>query len=129
MMLFLDTSNPEQSVIYLLDKTAIRTHAWESRYSQSESLHAEIGKFLKKSKVDLRALKKVGTVIGPGPFSRVRTGVVTANALGYALKIPVVGVKKLGENLNFKSIMDEKGKGSVLVYYDRQPNITIPKKK
>jgi tRNA threonylcarbamoyl adenosine modification protein YeaZ len=129
MLLFLDTAGMEQTSIFLLDKKAIRAHSWPSKMSQQESLHSEIAKFLKKSKVDLKNLSAVGAVTGPGPFSRVRSGVVTANAFGYALQIPVVGIRKLGENLNFQSIMKMKGAKSISVYYDRKPNITKPKKK
>jgi hypothetical protein len=54
--------------------------------------------------------------------------VVTANTLGYALKIPVVGVKKLGTGLNLQAIYKQKSQKSVEVYYDRAPNITMAKK-
>ncbi len=130
MMLFIDTSGPEQTFFYLLDnKGLVKTYGWNSRRSQSENLHVEIEKFLKRNKLTLKKLNKLGVVTGPGSFSRVRTGVVTANTLAYALGIPVVGVKKLGTGINFSAVARDKGKKSVEVFYDRQPNITIPKKK
>jgi tRNA threonylcarbamoyladenosine biosynthesis protein TsaB len=128
MILFLDTSDPSQTAAYLLDKDSIKAHVWPSRFSQQEKLHGEIAKFLKKYKVSLQKLDKVGVVTGPGHFSRVRTGVVTANTLGYALNIPVIGVKKSGE-LDFKAILKDKGQKSVDVFYDREPNISKPKNK
>lgn len=128
MTLFLDTCDSEQTVIYLIDTKFLAAHIWPSKKTQQESLHIEIAKFLKKSKVLLKDLDKVGVVVGPGHFSRVRTGVVTANTLAYALGIPVVGIKKL-EEIDFKNILKLKGQKSVEVYYDREPNITAPKKK
>jgi tRNA threonylcarbamoyladenosine biosynthesis protein TsaB len=128
MILFLDTSDPAQTAVYLLSKDSIKAHIWPSQYSQQEKLHGEIAKFLKKYKVSMQKLDKVGVVTGPGPFSRVRTGVVTANTLGYALNIPVVGIKKTQE-LDFKAVLKDKGQKSVEVFYDRAPNISKPKKK
>lgn len=129
MMLFLDTSDQEQTSLYLLDDNAIRVHIWESRFDQSEKLHSEIAKFLKKYKIPLQKLTKLGVVTGPGQFSRIRTGVVTANTLAYALEIPIVGVRKLGTGINFSAVRKQKGQKSVEVYYDRAPNITKSKKK
>lgn len=128
MILLLDTSDPEQTAAYLLDKDSIKAHVWPSKFSQQEKLHSEIAKFLKKYKISLQKLKKIGVVTGPGHFSRVRTGVVTANTLGYALNIPVVGIKKT-EALDFKTVLKDKGQKSVEVFYDRAPNISKPKKK
>lgn len=128
MILFLDTSDPAQTALYLLDKDSLKAHIWKSQFSQQETLHGEIAKFLKKYKISLQKLTKLGVVTGPGPFSRVRTGVVTANTLGYALSIPVVGVKKT-DPIDFKFILKDKGSKAVEVFYDRAPNITKPKNK
>lgn len=130
MMLFLDTSHPEQTSLYLLDQKLLAAHIWESSRSQQEKLHQEISKLLKKNKVKLEQLDKIGVVTGPGFFSRVRSGVVTANTLAYALGVPVVGVKRVGQTeLDFKSILKMKGQNSVEVYYEKGPNITKPKKR
>jgi tRNA threonylcarbamoyl adenosine modification protein YeaZ len=128
MMLFLDTSDTEQTSLFLLDRDFMKAHIWKSKFTQAEKLHTEIEKFFKKQKLSFDKLEKVGVVVGPGPFSRVRTGVVVANTLAYALKIPVVGVRKLGTGINFSAVMKQKGVKSVEVFYDRAPNITKPKK-
>jgi tRNA threonylcarbamoyladenosine biosynthesis protein TsaB len=129
MILLFDTSDPEQTSFYLLQKDSLKAHVWLSHKKQAEIFHSEISKFLKKCKVGLQSLKKIAVVVGPGHFSRIRTGVVTANTLAYALKIPVIGIKKLGTGINFSALMKMKGQKSVDVYYDRQPNITKPRKK
>ncbi|HYC79605.1 MAG TPA: hypothetical protein VEC17_01105 [Candidatus Binatia bacterium] len=129
MMLFLDTSDHERTSLYLLGKDALKAHIWKSKFDQAEKLHTEIEKFLKKYKIALDKIEKIGVVVGPGHFSRVRTGVVVANTLGYVLNIPVVGVKKLGTGINFSAALKQKGQKTVDVYYDREPNITKPKKK
>lgn len=129
MMLFLDTSDSERTALYLLDKDFFKVEIIPSRRTQAEKIHSEIKKFIKKYRVPLKRLDRVGVVVGPGHFSRVRTGVATANALGFALNLPTVGVKKLGTNLNFPAILKEKGQKMVDVYYEKDPNITKPNKK
>jgi tRNA threonylcarbamoyladenosine biosynthesis protein TsaB len=129
MMLFLDTSDPERTSLFLIDKKIVSSKIWPSKKDQSEKLHSEIQKFLKKSKIPLQNLNKIGVVVGPGHFSRVRTGVVTANTLAYALNIPIVGVKKLGTGINFSSLIKQKGTKAVAVYYAKAPNITKAKTK
>jgi tRNA A37 threonylcarbamoyladenosine modification protein TsaB len=130
MLLFLDTSGADQTALYLVDAKSIRAHAWPSGRTQQETLHGELAKFMKKCRVPLAKVSKVGAVVGPGSFSRVRTGVVTANTLAYALGIPAVGYRKSGpvEDIDFRVLMKDKGGKSLDVYYDRAPNITKPKK-
>ena len=81
----------------------------------SERLLLELKQFLKKHKVALSDLQKIFVNPGPGGFSTTRTGVATANALAFALDIPLAEwpsgiVKKI-----------------VLPKYDKLPNITIGK--
>ncbi|OIP25496.1 hypothetical protein AUK11_00275 [bacterium CG2_30_37_16] len=70
---------------------------------------------------------------GPGPFTGIRVAVSIANALSYALKIPIVGIKdeknpekllEIGEEKLKKSPMDQ-----ILPFYDKEPHITFPKEK
>lgn len=51
-----------------------------------------------KFKIDLRDLRGVEVETGPGSFTGLRVGVSVANALGFALNIPVNG-KKTETNL------------------------------
>jgi len=129
MLLFFDTSGAEHTAIYLIGPKSIRAHVWASQRTQQETLHGELAKFLKKSRVPLSSVSRVGAVVGPGFFSRVRTGVVTANTLAYALDIPVTGYRKDSEEIDFAKVMTAKPGKSLTVYYDRPPNITKPKKK
>lgn len=90
MILFIDVSNPEVTLA-LIDQVMIRRLKFASQ-RLSESLLSAVEKFLRKNKLKIVDLKKIAVVTGPGPFSRMRTAVATANALAYALNIPVVGI-------------------------------------
>lgn len=60
---------------------------------QTEMVTPAIDQLFKRAKVKLAALEGIIVASGPGGFTAVRSGVVVANALGFALGIPVVGVE------------------------------------
>jgi len=79
--------------------------------------------------------KNIGGVIvytGPGPFTGVRVAVSIANALSYALGVPVAGVSKIDDKekmlrIGLKNLKEDNQK-IVFPVYDKEPNITKPKK-
>jgi len=113
----------------------------EKPYKQSELLLKTIEKLVQKQKIKLTDLSGIIVVSGPGQFSALRIGVVTANSLGFALDIPVVGVKlikswqDLQENEKLEKVW-EKGvklfknkrkfniRNQVVPEYGKEPNIT-----
>lgn len=84
-----------------------------------------------KNHTPFQKLSGIGVVSGPGPFTSLRVGVATANALGFALDIPVVGVRT-GRVSDFKAFVttaNAKLKKTKLFtpvkpYYGRAPHIT-----
>lgn len=60
---------------------------------QTEMVTPAIDLLLKKSRLKLSDLSGIIVAAGPGGFTAVRSGVVVANALGFAFAIPVVGVE------------------------------------
>lgn len=92
------------------------------------------------SLIDFKKLKVIVVNQGPGEFSALRIGISTANALAFALSLPIVGVcikdkverdeKEKVEWLWLKgSTLIRNGKKAkiILPYYDKEPNITIKK--
>jgi len=59
----------------------------------SQVLLPMIVKILKKNELNLKDLTAVEVNCGPGSFTGTRVGVSVANALGFALDIPVNGKK------------------------------------
>jgi len=64
----------------------------KSRNLQSENLNLEIAKLLQVNKVNLKDLKTIVINRGPGSYTGTRLGVSVANALGFVLNIPVIGL-------------------------------------
>jgi len=87
-------------------------------------LLVKIDKILSQNQVKLDNLKAVIVNQGPGSFTGLRVGISTANALAYALKIPVIGIKNQKNPLKlvkqgykkFKSIKS-KADSKVLPFY------------
>lgn len=66
----------------------------EKREYGSQVLLPMIEKILKRNKLDFKDLKAIEVETGQGSFTGLRVGVSVANALGYALNIPVNGKRK-----------------------------------
>jgi len=128
MILFIDTTNFETAHIALvLPDGKIRQMAWQGN-ELSETLLPNVQKLLQKAKVKITAIQKIAVRVGPGGFSRTRTGVAIANAFGFALNIPIVALK-VNESWDPSLLAAAKGQKMVAPVYGAEPNITMPKKK
>ncbi len=91
MILTLKTDNPTAVVALMHDGKEITTHSWTAHRQLAETLHQKIDEVLSMAGVELSSLDAIVVYAGPGSFTGLRIGVSVANALGYALNIPVVG--------------------------------------
>jgi len=143
MNLLISTERNDRFIVAILG-AGVRDFFVESEpYKQSELLLKSINSILIKNKINLKSLKKIFVVSGPGGFSALRVGVVTANTLAYSLNIPVGGIKI---NDSLSTLPDEKFvdklwqialktkkqkgfnlKGLVKPFYGQEPNITKKK--
>lgn len=89
MVLFIDTSNNKKTIVKL-DKDCLEQPSGPDKSQQVLSLIKQI---LKKNKKTLKDLTEIKVETGPGSFTGLRVGLAVANALGWALKIPVNGKK------------------------------------
>jgi tRNA threonylcarbamoyl adenosine modification protein YeaZ len=118
MTLYINTASYDEVIITLLEGTKkIANKKFKAGRNQAEKLLPAIDKLLKTKKIKLGQLKKIVVANFGGSFTSLRIGVVTANALGYALKIPVEA-----EN-NSKSVKKFSGYSIVEPIYNAEPNI------
>lgn len=124
MTLYINTVSSEEIIIALYDKAKLIVEKKISApRQQSEKLLPAIDKLLKSKKIKLADLKKIRVENYGGSFTSLRIGVITANALAYALKIPVEANSKINKkNKKFGAY------SIVEPIYDREPNIGISKK-
>jgi len=124
MTLYINTTSQDEIVIALRDGAKIiASRKIKAPRRQAEKLMPGIDRLLKSQKIRLNALKKIVVANQGGSFTALRIGVITANALAYALKIPVESEPKTArQNKKF-------GRYSIVEpLYDREPNIGIAKK-
>lgn len=95
-VLIIDTSSNKRTKVGL---SIDRKLFWEKQ--ESGKLHSQvvlplIDKILKSNNITPKNVTGIKVNRGPGSFTGIRVGIAIANALGFALKIPVNG-KKVGE--------------------------------
>jgi tRNA threonylcarbamoyladenosine biosynthesis protein TsaB len=124
MILYINTVLNDEIVIALYNKEKlIAEKKISAPRQQAEKLLPAIDKLLKAKKIKLSDLEKISVENYGGSFTSLRIGVITANALAYALKIPVEAKSKMNqENKKFGAY------SIVEPVYDREPNIGISKK-
>ncbi len=92
LLLAFDTATPAVTAA-VHDGTAVlaQTYQVDAR-RHGELLLPAIGRVLAEAGVDRRELTAIAVGVGPGPYTGLRVGLVTAAALGHALDLPVYGV-------------------------------------
>jgi tRNA threonylcarbamoyladenosine biosynthesis protein TsaB len=123
MVLYIDTTKGHDiEVVLKKNGKAVAQKKITARYAQAEKLLPLIDRILKDNKFNLKDIKKIEVNNNGGSFTALRIGVVTANALGYALGLPVKG--ELGIR-NWE--LGRKRFNVVEPIYSKEPNITQKK--
>lgn len=122
MILTIDTTDNSKLQIGLKQgKQVLVSVEQPANRDQAEKLLPIIKAMLTKQKLALSDLTKIVVGNGQGSFTSLRIGISTANALGYALNIPVED--SAGKSKRVKGIY------VVAPKYSGAPDITKPKKK
>lgn len=132
--LYIDTSQAAEIIIGLLlnGDFLVRKKIIAPR-RQSEKLLPAIDKLFFSRDLSLHDLKRVIVVNRGDSFTSLRIGVLTANALAYALRIPVVDaslIEKAGQNKqSYKNLGLKSFSGQSIVepVYNREANIGATK--
>lgn len=92
MLLAFDTATPLVSVALHDGQGVVAERLSVAAMKHGEQLAPLIEAVLADAGVDRRVLTKIVVGTGPGPFTGLRVGLVTARTLGHVLALPVVGV-------------------------------------
>ena len=143
MILFIDT-HAELITIALKNKDKLYIKTKESEYSHSVFTMPMIEEIFKESNSDIKDLKKIIVINGPGSFTGIRIGLSIAKTMAYALKIDINTISSLTAYLvsdNHKytrkavirdnkgyyiSAFDENNKVVVEEYYSNIDNLDYP---
>lgn len=118
MILKIDSTNSEKIKVELRDIGAkIIDLSILNQKIGSQVLLPSIVRILKKHKKTLSDVKSVEVNTGPGSFTGTRVGVSIANALGFALDIPVNGSPRFVESdSTSRSEVGKKAKIALPIY-------------
>jgi tRNA threonylcarbamoyl adenosine modification protein YeaZ len=121
MILTIDTTDNSRMVVGLKQgKQNLVLLEQSANKDQAEKLLPMIKELLDKQRIKLSDLTKIMVGNGKGSFTTLRIGISTANALGYALGIPVEDLKGKSKKV--------KGISVVIPKYEGKPDITVSKK-
>ncbi|HVO86695.1 MAG TPA: tRNA (adenosine(37)-N6)-threonylcarbamoyltransferase complex dimerization subunit type 1 TsaB [Candidatus Binatia bacterium] len=128
-VLIIRTDRPEAELGVFEDDKQLAYKKWTADRQLAKTINHEIKEILNKSSIGLEDLQGVIVFKGPGSFTGLRIGMAAANALAYALSVPIVsqsgerwiadGIKRLESGENEKISVPE---------YGAAANTTPPKK-
>jgi tRNA threonylcarbamoyladenosine biosynthesis protein TsaB len=92
VLLAFDTATPRVTVAVHDGESVLSGFTAEQPMRHGELLAPSIREVLADAGVSPRDLTRIAVGVGPGPFTGLRVGLVTARTMGAVLDIPVVGV-------------------------------------
>ncbi|MCK4553386.1 hypothetical protein KAU19_00280 [Candidatus Parcubacteria bacterium] len=120
--MYINTTQGDDIIIVIKDSDKIvMQKKIKAKYSQAEKLLPMIDKMLAQNNLKIKDIQKIKVANVDGSFTALRIGVVTANALGYALGVPV---QNIVENKKFKVKSRKFDFDIVEPVYSKEPNIT-----
>ena len=91
--LLIDTHDKLVSYVLYNDGKVVDQVQLESNMRHSEIAMPSLIEILKKNNLEIKDIKEILVVIGPGSFTGVRIGVVIAKTTAYLLNIPIKPMK------------------------------------
>lgn len=95
MLLAFDTATPLVTVALHDGDRVVVEHSSEQPMKHGEHLAPLIARAMDGAGIVRQDLTAIAVGVGPGPFTGLRVGVVTARTLGFVLDVPVYGVCSL----------------------------------
>jgi tRNA threonylcarbamoyladenosine biosynthesis protein TsaB len=95
VLLAFDTATPYVTVALHDGEDVVAERRSEQRMRHGEQLAPMIEQVLAGAGIVRQDLTAIGVGVGPGPFTGLRVGLVTARTLAFVLEIPVYGVCSL----------------------------------
>ncbi len=116
-ILAIETTQRQGSIALLDDESIELHHTLPAENRSAASLAPEIKAVCASHQWPLSSIDLIAVTTGPGSFTGLRVGIVTAKTLGYALDTPVVGINTL-DAIALQALSS----GSVEVVMDAQRN-------
>jgi tRNA threonylcarbamoyl adenosine modification protein YeaZ len=95
LLLAVDTATPSVGVALCRDGAELARHVVVDARRHNETLAVGVAHVLARAELTPRQIDGIAVGVGPGPYTGLRVGLMTARALGHALGIEVHGVCSL----------------------------------
>ncbi|PWN04722.1 tRNA (adenosine(37)-N6)-threonylcarbamoyltransferase complex dimerization subunit type 1 TsaB [Nocardioides silvaticus] len=95
MLLAFDTSSPTVTVAVHDGEDVVAELASSETMRHGEQLTPLVDEVLRRMTITARDLTAIAVGVGPGPFTGLRVGLVSARTMAYVLEVPVYGVCSL----------------------------------
>lgn len=95
MLLAFDTATPHVTVALHDGERVVAEYSSAEAMKHGEMLAPGIAEVLEIAGAQSRDVTAIAVGVGPGPFTGLRVGLVTARTMGMALEVPVYGVCSL----------------------------------
>lgn len=125
LVLTVRTDKPEAEIGLYDNQHQLAYVTWQAHRELAETIQQRIDSLLRQQDKQLVDLQGIVVFKGPGSFTGLRIGLTVANALAYALKLPIVassgddwlltGITKLTKGLDERITLPE---------YGAEPHIT-----
>ena len=131
MILFIDTHD-ELITVGLKNGEELYLKTQESEYSHSIYTMPMIESLFKDNNLNVKDLKKIIVVNGPGSFTGIRIGLSIAKTMAYALNIDINTISSLtaylisNNNGEKRRVVIEDNKGYYISVFDENDNNIVP---
>jgi tRNA threonylcarbamoyladenosine biosynthesis protein TsaB len=122
------TDKPASEIGIYNDDAQLQYEIWEAHRALGETIHLKLTGLLKAQKLVLSDVQGIVAYEGPGSFTGLRIGLSVANALAYALGVPIVattGDEWASEGIDM--LRAGKDQKAALPEYGAPVHITAPK--
>ena len=131
LIISLKTDQPTAEIGLYKDRKQLDHLSWLADRSLSSTIHQKIAAILESNDLALKDLDGILIYKGPGSFTGLRIGFSVANALAYALQVPVVaegGGHNSWLKLGLRRLENGQNEQLALPNYGAEPHITKPRK-
>ena len=90
LILTIRTDKPESEIGLYDGQKQLDYEVWEAHRQLGTTIHAKINELLTCQGKSLHDIQGIACFKGPGSFTGLRIGLTVANALAYALSVPIV---------------------------------------
>lgn len=94
-LLAISTSSKAASAALYFDSVLIASIINDEGLTHSQTIMPMVDKLLEDNNINIKEIDCIAVDAGPGSFTGVRIGVCNANAISYALSIPVIAISSL----------------------------------